>query len=564
LQVNGSWGSLGDGKGALYVSWYSRSSFAVLTSKRELHFYNRQNEPQGKLTQAEYPPLAKAYRIFPSNVPGLLFICTEDKTHLFDVERKEDIGKINAGGIKEVHIGADNNHIALVSSHGVWIVRKKTEVELLNPASPTDDSSNALLVLCHQFEPLRIKSGKFDKEISVFYYQTWGHMKYLLLNGCSGILKSIDIPSYLVEAARNSYTFIDTRGLLRISNIDSFQLQIKEALRIGDIQKAKQLCSPSTPPAGKKGQPQEKGIHCHSVAEDIMKSGFPMLALSLVPDDDEKTKFQLAIESGQVDTAYQYAEKIKDVECWEALADCALFHGNSGVAEKSLQKALSYRRLSYFYLVTGQMKKLELMIKMAEGEKVNDIQLAYQNALFTGDIAGMARILLKSGQKKLALHLLRTHGFSVLKGAAAAKEESSSSKKGKKKNLVKELLDVAASPNAIESYSEQDAKKEMLDAHNEVYSIKTITSSSSDSTDGERSIIGRLKEPKLFIPPYIISAGDGIWPTLQLSSSDYYANLASHIQGIPVEAEAASSVSTASVGEYIYIYVYLFTVITIL
>lgn len=52
--------------------------------------------------------------------------------------------------------------------------------------------------------------------------------------------------------------------------------------------------------------------------------------------------------------------------------------------EFSYQKTKSFERLSFLYLITGNLEKLRKMLKIAEMR--NDVMSRFHNALYLGDV----------------------------------------------------------------------------------------------------------------------------------------------------------------------------------
>ena len=63
--------------------------------------------------------------------------------------------------------------------------------------------------------------------------------------------------------------------------------------------------------------------------------------------------------------------------------------------EIAYQKNRNYEKLSFLYLVTGNLPKLEKMMGIAQ--KRGDIMSRFQNALFLGDIEERVRLLAEAG-----------------------------------------------------------------------------------------------------------------------------------------------------------------------
>lgn len=62
-----------------------------------------------------------------------------------------------------------------------------------------------------------------------------------------------------------------------------------------------------------------------SMISYLQKKNYPGVALSLT--QDQKSKFQLALKSGNLQTAYESAAALKSTECFDKLASEALLHG---------------------------------------------------------------------------------------------------------------------------------------------------------------------------------------------------------------------------------------------
>ncbi len=117
-----------------------------------------------------------------------------------------------------------------------------------------------------------------------------------------------------------------------------------------------------------------------SIIAYLQKKGYPEVALHFVKD--EKTRFGLALECGNIDIALDSARSLDDKTCWEKLADAALIQGNHQVVEMCYQRTKNFDKLSFLYLITGNLEKLRKMMKIAEVRK--DVNGQYQNALYLG------------------------------------------------------------------------------------------------------------------------------------------------------------------------------------
>lgn len=66
-----------------------------------------------------------------------------------------------------------------------------------------------------------------------------------------------------------------------------------------------------------------------SIISYLQKKGYPEVALHFVKD--EKTRFGLAVECGNLEIALEAAKSLDDKVCWEKLSELALLQGNHQV-----------------------------------------------------------------------------------------------------------------------------------------------------------------------------------------------------------------------------------------
>lgn len=78
---------------------------------------------------------------------------------------------------------------------------------------------------------------------------------------------------------------------------------------------------------------------------------------------------------------------------------------NEKMVELSYQSLKSFDRLSFLYLITGNVDKLRRMLKIAEHR--NDHMARFHNALFLGDVEERVRVLLDVNQRTpfLLIHI---------------------------------------------------------------------------------------------------------------------------------------------------------------
>ena len=124
---------------------------------------------------------------------------------------------------------------------------------------------------------------------------------------------------------------------------------------------------------------------------------------------DERTRFELALECGNIEVALTSAQEIDDKDTWHKLGVAALNQGNHQIVEFAYQKTKNFERLSFLYLITGNLEKLSKMLKISEMRA--DVMGQFHNALYLGDVAERVKVLENVGHYPLAYLTAKTHGL---------------------------------------------------------------------------------------------------------------------------------------------------------
>jgi coatomer protein complex subunit alpha (xenin) len=228
----------------------------------------------------------------------------------------------------------------------------------------------------------------------VLVYSTLNHLKYCLPNGDSGILRTLDVPLYVTRVAGGVVHALDRDGKARALQVDMSEAGFKLALlqkrfdAVIAMIRAGRLC----------GQ---------AIIAYLQQKGYPEVALHFVTD--ERLRFSLALQCGNIEVALQSAQALDDRDTWYRLGVEALRQGNHQIVEHSYQRTKSYERLSFLYLITGDVDKLRKMLKLAEVR--GDAMSRFHNALYLGDVREQVRVLEESGQAALAYVAAAAHGL---------------------------------------------------------------------------------------------------------------------------------------------------------
>ncbi|XP_021753533.1 coatomer subunit alpha-1-like [Chenopodium quinoa] len=357
----------GVGGSAVFIA---RNRFAVLDkSKNEVLIKNLKNETGKKSVL----PIATDAIFYAGT--GNLLCRAEDKVVIFDLQQRSILGELQTPFVKYVVWSNDMESVALLSKHAIVIASKK------------------LVHQCTLHETIRVKSGAWDDN-GVFIYTTLNHIKYCLPNGDSGIIKTLDVPIYITKVSGNTIFCLDRDGKNKAIVIDATEYLFKLSLlrkrydHVMNMIRSSQLV----------GQ---------AMIAYLQQKGFPEVALHFVKD--ERTRFNLALESGNIQIAVASAKEIDEKDHWYRLGLEALRQGNAGIVEYAYQRTKNFERLSFLYLMTGNVEKLNKMLKIAEVK--NDVMGQFHNALYLGDVEERVKILENAGHLPLAYITASVHGL---------------------------------------------------------------------------------------------------------------------------------------------------------
>merc|ERR1719167_1633910 len=300
----------------LTAIWVARNRFAVLDKSHSLVIKNLKNEVTKKVS------IPNCDEIFYAGT-GMLFLRDTDAVTLFDVQQKRSLGQVKIPKCRYVVWSADMATVALLSKHVVTICTRKLEV------------------LCSVHENTRVKSGTWDDN-GVLVYTTSNHIKYAITNGDYGIIRTLELPVYLTRIKGNQVFCLDRECKPRILNIDPTEYRFKLALVNRKYEEVLHMV-------------RNAKLVGQSIIAYLQQKGYPEVALHFVKD--EKTRFGLALECSNIETALEAAKGLDDKECWEKLGEAALLQGNHQVVEMAYQRTKNFDKLTFLYLITGNLEK---------------------------------------------------------------------------------------------------------------------------------------------------------------------------------------------------------------
>ncbi|GLB42351.1 putative coatomer (COPI) alpha subunit C-terminus [Lyophyllum shimeji] len=365
-------GKKGSGQSAIFVA---RNRFAVLNKASQII---EVRDLSNSVVKTIKPPV-QTNEIFYGGTASLILSSTSSVV-LYDIQQQKTLAEINSPPVKYVIWSTDGSMVALMSKHTITIANKTF-------------STNSLI-----HETIRIKSGAWD-DAGVFIYSTLNHVKYCLPQGDHGVICTLDNPVYLTRVKGKTVHCLDRSARPRTITFDPTEYRFKLALLRNNYEEMLYIIKTST-------------LMGQSIIAYLQQKGFPEIALHFVQDTN--TRFELAIECGNLDVAMETAKAIDRAECWQRLAQQALKQGNHKIVEKAYQQTKNFDKLSFLYLATGSTEKLSKMQKIADAR--GDPMSRFHNALYAGDVEGRISVLRDVGLYPLAYLTAKTNGLDELAG----------------------------------------------------------------------------------------------------------------------------------------------------
>lgn len=394
-------------KHCLSATFLSRNKYVFVEKKNSNYILNIHNLPDDNL----YKKVEMNFKI--EHVHSLnnnkILIFGENRVYLYDINLKKVLNQLHhTDSILSVEVL--NEYVAFIYKYNIVI----TTIDLN--------------YLCTAHEYVRIKSGVWDTEHSVLIYNTFSHLKYILVNGENGLIKYMDEPVYLFKIYNNHFYYIDRRQNIGSEFLNDSEYLFKLAIINNDEELACHYLEESNNMQQKLQKQSMKNIalgtneneaeymnlmhkkrinFSYNLIGYIRKKGFANLAIRMV--NNSHTLFNLSIQLGNLYNALKAAKKIDKPHIWNMLSTHSLMLGNFEIAEYSLQKMKAYEKLSFLYFFSGNIEKLKKMLSISIIR--NDFISVFLNALYLGDIEQRINIFIQQNQLHLAL--LCSHLYNI-------------------------------------------------------------------------------------------------------------------------------------------------------
>ncbi|ODQ79980.1 hypothetical protein BABINDRAFT_161634 [Babjeviella inositovora NRRL Y-12698] len=310
--------------------------------------------------------------------PGTILLLKATSVVHYDVQQRKELAEILANNVKYVTWSNDGNYVALLSKHTITIASKSLEL------------------ISSMHETIRVKSAAWD-DTGVLLYSTLNHIKYTLLNGDNGIIKTLENTLYITRVQGKQVFCLNRAGNVENLTIDPTEYRFKKALVNKNFSEVLRIIKNSN-------------LVGQSIIAYLEKKGYPEIALQFVQDPE--TRFELAIECGNLDVALAEAKTLNSKSSWEKLAKEALVQGNYATVELGLQRLKQFEKLSFLYLATGESAKLAKMEAIAE--HLGDYSSLVQNTFYRNSVEKRVQVLMASGLHPLAYATAKANGLDEL------------------------------------------------------------------------------------------------------------------------------------------------------
>lgn len=136
----------------------------------------------------------------------------------------------------------------------------------------------------------------------------------------NGIVRTLDQPVYLTRVSGKNLHILDRDGNARVMHIDPTEYRFKLALVKRQYDEVLHII-------------RNSNLVGQSIIAYLQKKGYPEVALHFVRDD--RTRFELALECGNLEVALETARSMDTEDCWQKLSVEALKQGNQQVRDST-------------------------------------------------------------------------------------------------------------------------------------------------------------------------------------------------------------------------------------
>ena len=313
----------------------------------------------------------KIDRVYEGTI-GKVFYRRQSDLVYYDVVSKKKLGTLSDefALLKEIRWNKRKSYFAAVTKKAVLIYNRQ------------------LQIVSQAREDCQVVSVLWTDENFVLY-NTHQHLKFLLLNGESGVIKSLDKVFFLLRKNKQQIFTLDFEEQLEELETDLTDLELKNALLMNDLTTVKALI-------------KQKKFLGNALTSFLLQKGYNSLALQL--SKDPEIAFYLALSAGNLEKAFNISRELNSAEKYRLLSREAMRLGSPSLADMCLSLAGGGHRHLMHNLITGNSGQMDEFLS-------TDITQKFNASLFTGDVRARIKALSEAGQLGLAYATAKTHGI---------------------------------------------------------------------------------------------------------------------------------------------------------
>ena len=312
------------------------------------------------------PPTCE--QLFEGSIPGSVLIRDGDCFTMYDINKKRRLCSSKFSDIKRVVWSQDKTMVALCSKYKIFIC------------------DNSLKVITSHESRVPVKSCVWQHDTGALLFSTHTTVRYLI--PCSGDHGSVVTTSetlYLGLVSGSSLVCLNRRHQIKIMEVNLSEVMFKTAVLREDRDEYMRLIL--------SGQ-----MIGQSQLQFLREVGKPELALGFIKDPT--SRFSLALEANDLDSALEAAHLLDNVDAWSRLAELSLINGNVRVAELCYQKCRRYDKLLFLYTLTGEREKLVKLSRILRVRR--EMSQVVMVMMILGDTPGLRDTLAAGGEDSLA------------------------------------------------------------------------------------------------------------------------------------------------------------------
>lgn len=301
-----------------------------------------------------------------------LFIRSKGVLAYFDIETEQVVFIIddeNIKSVKRIQWNRKRTHFVIETSAGLHLYDKRGKSK------------------CYIKEESKVKSLIWHDNNKIVY-NTHEHIKYVLLNGDIGIIRSIDKIIFLMAYHSDRIVFFDVNEEFESLDVDTTDIDFKLALQANDHEKIKAILAKTE-------------FLGNSMVSFLLKKKHSQIALQLTKD--KQTAFYLALHSGNLEQAYRYARELNDKAKYIQLAEEAARLGSPTLAEVCYNLGDAKDKLLTLNVIAGNIAGLRKL-------EFEDKSSRFMQSMYLGDVKMRIKLLAEAGQIALAYATAKTYG----------------------------------------------------------------------------------------------------------------------------------------------------------